>query len=181
MTCKKSVSIMKGPFTLRTWWNGPTRFFGNLFCVRYTESAPYIWRGQASAGAEPSGRLPSVRVLDAQRQLLTKLLHDALHHAGGLPLRDCRFRPALADALARVGLQPQNFPERLGRAKLIEELLDRITERGFLNMGDLRDALARNQLKLPDLSGPREFIHGDQLIRVNRELAVGRGECLSPG
>src|SRR5205814_1221217 len=79
----------------------------------------------------------------------------------------------LRDALVRIGLRPQNFPERIGESKLIEELLDRITERGFLNMSDLRDALARNQLKLPDLSGPHEFFRGDPLIRANRELALG--------
>src|SRR5262249_26303166 len=39
-------------------------------------------------------------------------------------------------------------------------------------MSDLRDALARNQLKLPDLSGPWEFVAGDPLIRANRELAT---------
>ncbi len=31
----------------------------------------------------------------------------------------------------------------------------------------------RNQLKLPDLSGPRQFFGGDPLICANRELAVG--------
>src|SRR5205807_1971072 len=36
----------------------------------------------------------------------------------------------------------------------------------------LREALARNRLKLPDLSGPGEFLLGDPLIRANRQLAV---------
>jgi hypothetical protein len=125
------------------------------------------------------GRLPSVRLEDAQRHVLSGLLHDALHHAEAR-LRE-RFRPALVDALARVDLQPQNYPERLGRAKLIEELLDRISERGFLNMSDLRDALARNQLKLPDLSGPGEFLQGDPLIKANRELAVGAADVYRRG
>ena len=116
------------------------------------------------------GRLPAVRVAEPERQALSGLLRDALGQAASR-LREC-FRPCIRDALERVGLRPQNFPERLGEAKLIEELLDRITERGFLNMSDLRDALARNQLKLPDLSGPREFFQGDPLIRLNRELAV---------
>src|SRR5262249_5948649 len=48
----------------------------------------------------------------------------------------------------------------------------RIVERGFLNVGDLRDALSRNELKLPDLLGAGEFFAGDPLIRANRELAV---------
>src|SRR5262249_7834291 len=35
----------------------------------------------------------------------------------------------------------------------------------------LRDALSRNQLKLPDLGGPGDFLRGDMLIRANRALA----------
>jgi hypothetical protein len=115
-------------------------------------------------------RLPSARVTEPQRHKLSVVLHDALRQAE-CRLRAC-FRPAVRDALDHVGLEPQNFPERLGRSKLIEELLDRITERGFLNMSDVRDGLARNQLKLPDLSGPGEFISGDPLIRANRRLAL---------
>ena len=39
-------------------------------------------------------------------------------------------------------------------------------------MGDLRDALARNQVKLPDLAGPLELFAGDRLLRANRRLSV---------
>ncbi len=38
-------------------------------------------------------------------------------------------------------------------------------------MGDLRDALSRNNRKLPDLAGPREFFGGDRLLQADRELA----------
>ncbi len=86
-------------------------------------------------------RLPSVRLTEPERHALSALLHDALSQAE-TRLREC-FRPPIREALARVGLRPENFPEELGRQKLIEELLDRITERGYLNMGDLRDALAQ--------------------------------------
>ncbi|MBL8793282.1 MAG: hypothetical protein JNM56_05205, partial [Planctomycetia bacterium] len=48
---------------------------------------------------------------------------------------------------------------------------DHITEHGFLNIGHVRDALARNQLKLPDLNGVGEFFAGDPLLRANRQLA----------
>lgn len=114
-------------------------------------------------------RLPAVRVTEAERHALTVLLQSALHRAE-IRLRD-RFRPVIADVLQEVGLWPQNFPEQIARDKLIEELLDRITDRGFLTLGDLRDALSRNQLKLPDLAGPGEFYSGDPLIRANRALA----------
>jgi len=49
-------------------------------------------------------------------------------------------------------LRPENFPERVALEKLVEELLDRIIGTAF-TMGDLRDAVSRNQLKLPDLGG----------------------------
>ena len=44
--------------------------------------------------------------------------------------------------------------------------------RGFLRIGDLRDAIARNRVKLPDLRGPGELVRGDPLIRANEWLAV---------
>ncbi|MEX0587095.1 MAG: hypothetical protein WD176_10650, partial [Pirellulales bacterium] len=84
-------------------------------------------------------------------------------------LRDS-FRPRLAAALDDVGLLPNNLPERVARKKLIEELLDRIVERGFLTMGDLRDALSRNNLKLPDFAGRDDLVRGDQLLRIDRQL-----------
>ena len=114
-------------------------------------------------------RLPAIKVASAERHALSALLHKALHHAEDR-LRE-RFRPILAEALHAVGLRPQNLPEKVSQDKLIEELLDHAAERGYLTMGDLRDALSRNQLKLPDLAGPGEFIAGDPLIKINRELA----------
>src|SRR5262249_4518068 len=68
-------------------------------------------------------------------------------------------------------LRPGNLPESVARDKLTEELVDLIVARGYLTMGDLRDALSRNQLKLPDLSGPAELALGDQLLRANRRPA----------
>jgi hypothetical protein len=115
-------------------------------------------------------RLSAARIPDNTRISLEALLRAALHHAED-SLRE-RLRPALLEALTEVQLVPGNLPEQVSREKLIEELLDRVVERGFLTMSDLRDALARNQLKLPDLRGPDEFILGDQLIRANRECAA---------
>ena len=82
------------------------------------------------------------------------------------------FRPRIADVLRDVGMRPSNLPEQVALNKLTEELLDRVVERGYLNMGDLRDAVSRNNLRLPDLSGPREFFRGDRLIRANRRLPI---------
>lgn len=114
--------------------------------------------------------LPALRVDAAVRQSLAALLHGALHRAEHR-LRD-RFRPLLHHVLHEVGLRPQNFAERISADQLVEELLDRIVERGFVKLGDLRDAVARNQLKLPDVAGPGELVRGDALLCANRALAA---------
>jgi hypothetical protein len=81
-------------------------------------------------------------------------------------------RPRLSQSLDQVDLIPTNLPEKVARAKLEDELLDRMVDRGHVSMGDLRDAISRNNLKLPDLAGPGEFLLGDRLIRANRKLAI---------
>lgn len=115
------------------------------------------------------GRIPSVRVPQNERQAMSALVHGTLHEVESR-LR-IRFRPMLAEVLGTAGMQPRNFPERMAQEKVIEELLDRISERGFLNLGDVRDVLARNELKLPDLSGAKEWLGGDPLLCANRQLA----------
>jgi hypothetical protein len=117
-----------------------------------------------------SGRLAVVHLSEDQREQLALLLHEATERVE-TRLRE-RLRPVVAEALDDVGLIPQNVPERVARKKLIEELLDQIVDRGFLTMGILRDAISRNDLKLPDLSGPRDFFRGDPLLRADRRLAV---------
>jgi hypothetical protein len=114
-------------------------------------------------------RLASVRLGEVERGRLAALLGGALVRAEGR-LR-VHFRPLITAAFDKVGLVPPNVPEDVARDKLVEELLDRIVEGGYLTMGDLRDGLSRNQLKLPDLSGPGEFFWGDPLLRLNDELA----------
>ncbi len=117
-----------------------------------------------------AARLPSARLPEDERRRLAGLFQDALERREAL-LRQ-RFRPRLDAVLDAVGLVPRDLPERVGRAKLVEGLLDRVVEHGFLTMGDLRDALSGSQLKLPDLAGLRELLLGDRLIRANRRLAV---------
>lgn len=114
-------------------------------------------------------RLTGVRIAEPLRLGLVRLMNAAVHR-GEQQVRE-RFRPVILQALEKVGLKAENYAERVSRDKLVDELLDRIVERRFLGMGDLRDAIARNQLKLPDLAGPREFLVGDKLIRANRQFA----------
>jgi hypothetical protein len=124
-------------------------------------------------------RLTMARLSDTDRQNLAKLLQTALDRSEQR-LRE-RFRPVLTDACHDVGLRPSNPPERTAFNKLIEELLDRVTEYGFLNFSDLRDAISRNQLKMPDLADPQEFVRGDPLLRLNRRLAGLMDGVYRPG
>jgi hypothetical protein len=115
-------------------------------------------------------RLRKARISDPDRRRLGQLIAGALHRAE-VTLRD-RCREPLAEALLRTGLEPGNVAERVSFDKIVEELLDKVVAQGFLTMGDLRDAVARNQVKLPDLSGSREFFRGDRLLMANRRMAV---------
>lgn len=115
-------------------------------------------------------RLTTARLSDEERQHLDRLLQTAVRQSEDR-LRD-RFRPVLADALLDVGLRPANPPERTAFAKMVEEMLDRISQVGFLTFGDLRDAISGNQLKLADLADPPEFVRGDPLLRLDRRLAA---------
>jgi len=113
-------------------------------------------------------RLRLARISDNQRNRLQLLLTDAVEQAEHR-LREV-FRPVIHESLQKSGLWPRNLPEQVARDKLVEELLDRIVDRGFLQFGDLRDALSRSDLKLQDVAGPREVINGDALLRADYEL-----------
>jgi hypothetical protein len=113
-------------------------------------------------------RLRYVHLLENDRSRLVHLLRHAVEE------REQRlrkvFRPTIEKAMQEAGIAPENIPEKLAQGKLIEELLDRTVEYGHFNMGNLRDALSRNQLKMPDLESPVEMLTGDPLIRLNRKL-----------
>ncbi len=115
-------------------------------------------------------RLPRVRISDRQRRQLSEVLGEATETAE-TRLRT-NLRPKIVAALDDVGLVPANLPETVSRKKLIEELLDRIVDRGFLTLGEVRDAISRNQLKEPDCSSPASFVRGDAALRTNGRLAV---------
>ena len=113
-------------------------------------------------------KLSSLRVSTISRDRLAALLHSAGERAEQR-VRD-QLRPRLEAAFDEVGLLPTNRPETVARRKLIEELLDRTVERGFLNMGDLRDAVSRNNLKLRDITDFREVWTGDEALRADKAL-----------
>lgn len=114
--------------------------------------------------------LTAARLPEVDRARFSRLLREAVHRAEGR-LRD-RLRPEIGRALEETGFGARDLPERVALQKINEELLDRVVETGFLAMGDLRDALSRNNRKLPDLAGPVEFVAGDRLLRADRRLGT---------
>ncbi len=114
-------------------------------------------------------RVPVVLIDDAGRHELSELLHAAAHAAEQI-LRK-RFEPLVAQSLTEVGFVPDGVVERVAFRKMTNELLDGIVKRGFLTIGDLRDAISRNQLKMPDLTSVSEFFSGDPLLRADRNFA----------
>jgi hypothetical protein len=115
-------------------------------------------------------RLRSARLRSADRARLAELIHPAARDAEEA-VRN-RFRPLIVGVLCSTRILPHNVPETVAYHKLIEELLDRIVLRGFLSLGDLRDACSRSNLKLPDLSGPAEFFRGDRLLQTDWALGL---------
>jgi hypothetical protein len=124
-------------------------------------------------------RVPSTRIADDAVTELSRLLHQALQRAESEVRR--RFRPFITESLNRVGFTAGSFIEEVEQAKIVDQMLDSIVDRGYLNMALVRDIIARTRLKLPDLSGPGELLRGDQLIRLNRELAISLPDVYQRG
>ena len=61
------------------------------------------------------------------------------------------------------------MPERVAEKTLVDELLDRVVAVGRLTLGDLRDTLSHNDLKMHELE-LGELKRGDQLLRCDRHL-----------
>jgi len=100
---------------------------------------------------------------------LDRLFHHQLHDLEHGIRHE--FTPILVDSLSRAGFTVTDTVEEVARDKVVAELLDRVCDRGYLRIGDLRDAVARNRMKMADLAGPVEFIRGDALLRADTNLA----------
>jgi hypothetical protein len=127
-----------------------------------------------------SAKLRHVYLADnADRKLLARTLRWAKDRAEA-NVRDA-LRPRITSVLAAVGLKPASIPEEIARDKVVEELLDEALDRGFFSIGHVRDALSRSQLKLEDLSSPRELLSGDALLLCDVKLAIELDGVYRPG
>lgn len=123
-------------------------------------------------------RLARTRIDGGERSRLEMLLDAAIERAED-DLRE-RFRPLITKSLETALPAPEHAVEIAGRAKITEELLDTIAERGFIQVGDARDAIARNALKLRDLEIPIELFVGEPLLRLDQALARSLDEVYRP-
>ena len=124
-------------------------------------------------------RLTKARLAEDVRTRLRGLLREAIH-AAEHRLRE-NLTPKIEESVRLGGLAPRNAVERIAESKLIGELLDQLIHRGFASMSDLRDTFSRNQLKLDDLHGARQFIDGDQLLQIDRHLGQALDGVYHPG
>ena len=114
-------------------------------------------------------RVPSCHVPDVVRERLAACLGVLEERATERCRTQCRV--VIRGTLDAGGWVPGNPPERVSRDTIVEELLDGIIQRGHTTLGDLRDAVSRNDLKLDDLDGLRTLFFGDRLLRTDRLLA----------
>jgi hypothetical protein len=117
-----------------------------------------------------ANKLDVLEVKQTDEARLADLLYRARQHLENQARQKCR--PILLATLDQAGIVPQNTVEEVARDRIVEELLDVACEKGVIRLGDLRDAIARNRLKLNDLKNPVEWLAGDALLRTNRRLAL---------
>jgi hypothetical protein len=117
-----------------------------------------------------AGQLPGLELDgDDARARVTDVVHAIVDHANARVR--AVLRPEIETALAEVKLVPRHLPGKVAQRKLVDELLDKAVAVGRLSLGDLRDAIAHNDLKLPDLH-LTELATGDQLLRADRQLSA---------
>ena len=125
------------------------------------------------------GRLGRSRIAAEDQERLGQLLAGA-SRAAGQEVREA-FRPRIRQALEAEGIRPENLAQSVARDKLTHELLDRLETRDFIRMSDLRDALSRSDMRLPDLRGWRDWVIGDPLLRADKRLMVALDGVYQPG
>lgn len=145
---------------LRTWgqlaWRREQPFLQQFLILRHLRAA--------------LRRVPLCSLSGEARQSLSYLLESAVEQ------QEIRLRNAVAipirQVLEEVGLIPHNLAEQIEQERVVQTLADRIVETGHLNIGQLRDAISANQLKLRDLQGLGEWWNGDQLLAADKKLSL---------
>jgi len=123
-------------------------------------------------------KVPRTRLPEEPRQALVQFLVEIAAQAE----RNVRasLGPKLETALDTVGLTPQNVTERASRRKLVDELLDQVLKDRFITLGQVRDSLSRNNIKLPNITS-RALVDGDALLQMDKLLARDLDGVYRPG
>ncbi len=157
------------------------------------------WGFVLSLGKSPIRRsLPGVELLSARNSLLkarllilrsemndkvvgdiVSRLEQAVHHLEHR-VREA-FAPRFFEAMDDAEFVPSNLVEKASRNAIVEDMVDRLLQARQLSFGDLRDILARNQMKLPDLNGITGWLKGDPLRRLDKALARRVPGAYRPG
>jgi hypothetical protein len=112
------------------------------------------------------------------RERLGPEINEALMKAGVKPRivwvsgEDAEHRPLSSTPTSAQDFAQGLQQETIAFGKVREEILDQLISKGHTQFTDLRDIISRNHLKIDDLTGVREFLHGDQLLRFDN--LIGR-------
>jgi hypothetical protein len=162
----------------------------------YYRLQPLVWLWSGSRqplrlGLPFQGPLKALRALNAAKTRLGLLPWSGAEVAYfSAPLRILgeqisqrlhpQLQPRLRELLDAAGFCPSDPRRRVAWNALQEELLAIILQRGHLRFTDLRDAVARHELRLPD-SGWRELLFGDRLARFDRRARAALPGVYQPG
>lgn len=163
-----------------------------------TELCPWTWL--LSFGSKPFRReLPGVSLLAARSELtkaktliyrselkiewIREIEESIEHFQHSIEHKVAEFfRPVFHNAFEMAGFHPVTKVETAALNTVVEEMIARLLDTRQLSLGDIRDILARNHLKLADVGGPLEWLRGDKLMALDRALgqiapgAYRRGE-----
>lgn len=162
--------------------------------TEYYRLQPLAWlwsRKSLRLGLPFQGPLKALRALNAAKTRLDQLpwsgaevayFSAPLQTLGELISQRLRRQllPRLSELLDTVGFLPGDHQQRVARNLLQEELFATILRRWHLRFNDLRDAVARNELRLPDLRW-RELALGDRLTHFDRQARIALPGVYQPG
>ena len=131
---------------------------------RYQKALKHFQKADTSPG-----------VLHPLAELLEQAIRQSDHDA-----RDAFLKP-IQEEFRTAGIIPRNLPELTALRVIADELVDLVHEKGYIRFSDVRDAIARNALKLPDLESTVQLLTGDQLLQLDRGLSKRLRGVYKPG
>ncbi len=181
-----AVAAELTPFAARRGWSSARRLLFDLQSVA-------LLAGRVGADGDGVGRAVAklrglrlaadhaagARVPEALRTAARELL--AAERRRQAHALQARLAPLITRSLADAGFADPAPAAEVARAAVAARLVDRLAEKGYLRIGDLRDCLTQSPEKLGDLAGVVEWMRGDGLLRADRLLAARLGGAYHRG